>query len=104
MTRLMAGALMMMTMMTMMTGCANVPPAGAEEVPVRGAGTCDAAKAQKLIGRARSPDLGTEALSLTGARVVRWIPEGALVTMDYREDRVNLHLDGRNKVVKIVCG
>ena len=99
MTRLIAGA-----MLVAMAGCASVPPAEAEEVPVRGGGRCDAAKAQGLIGRASSRDLGAEALRLTGARVVRWIPEGGMVTMDYREDRVNLQLDGKDKVVKVACG
>ena len=99
MTRLLAGALLIT-----MTGCATVPPAEAEEVPVRGGGRCDAAKAQGLIGRAQSHELGVEALRLSGARIVRWIPEGGMVTMDYREDRLNIQLDGRNKVVKISCG
>ncbi|HYD37898.1 MAG TPA: I78 family peptidase inhibitor [Allosphingosinicella sp.] len=57
-----------------------------------------------LVGRARSEDVGAEALRLTGARTVRWIPKGAMVTMDYREDRVNLHLDGKGKVVRVACG
>ena len=99
MTRLTAAALMMT-----MAGCASVPPAEAEEVPVRGAGTCDSSKAQRLVGRARSAELGSEALRLTGARTVRWIPKGGMVTMDYREDRVNLHLDGDGKVMKVACG
>ena len=99
MTRWMAGALLMA-----MTGCESVPPAEAEEIPVRGAGSCDASKAQGLIGRAQSRELGVEALRLTGARTVRWIPEGGMVTMDYREDRVNLHLDRDEKVVKVACG
>ena len=97
--KLAAGALIMA-----MAGCASVPPAEAEEVPVRGAGTCNAAKVQGLIGRALSEGLGKEALRLAGARTLRWIPKGAMVTMDYREDRVNLHLDGKGKVVRIACG
>ena len=99
MTRLIAGVLLMT-----MSGCATPPPAGAEEVPVRGGGTCDSAKAQGLIGRARSEGVGAEALRLTGARTLRWIPEGTMVTMDYSEGRVNLHLDGKGKVVRIACG
>jgi hypothetical protein len=94
-----AGALLMT-----MSGCATTPPAGAEEVPVRGAGSCDSSKGQGLIGRERSNDLGAEALRLTGARAVRWIPEGGIVTMDFRKDRVNLHLDARNRVTKVNCG
>jgi hypothetical protein len=86
--------------MLLMSGCATA----AEEVPVRGGGTCDAAKAGKLIGRTRSEGVGKEALRLTGARTLRWIPKGAMVTMDYREGRVNLHLGGRGKIAKVACG
>jgi hypothetical protein len=82
-------------------GCATA----AEEAPVRGGGgSCESSKAQALVGRTRSQAVEAEALRLTGARAVRWIPEGAMVTMDYREDRLNLHLDGKGAVVKIACG
>jgi hypothetical protein len=93
--RLAAGAVLMA-----MAGCATA----AEEVPVRGGGSCDASKAQKLIGRARSARLGAEALRLSGATALRWIPPGAMVTMDYRENRINLRLDTRSKVIKADCG
>lgn len=101
MNGLAAGAILMA-----MTGCASVPPAEAEEVPVQGetGRKCDAAPAQKLVGKARSEALGAEAKRLSGAGALRWIPEGAMVTMEYREDRLNLHLDARNKVVRIACG
>ncbi|HEX9948491.1 MAG TPA: I78 family peptidase inhibitor [Allosphingosinicella sp.] len=80
-------------------GCAGAPPAEAV-----GAGKCDAAKAQKLIGRTRSAAVGAEALRLSGAKSLRWIAPGTMVTMDYREDRLNLRLDPKNKVVKVDCG
>jgi peptidase inhibitor I78 family protein len=93
-------------MLMAMTGCATVPPAEAEDRPMQdqSGGKCDAAPAQGLVGKARSRAVAAEAKRLSGARALRWIPEGAMVTMDYREDRLNLHLDGRNKVVKIACG
>ncbi|HEX6375544.1 MAG TPA: I78 family peptidase inhibitor [Allosphingosinicella sp.] len=101
MTRLIGGALLMA-----MTGCANLPPPNAEEVPVRGDSgrKCDASKAQGLVGRKASQELGEAALRLSGAGALRWIPEGGIVTMDFREDRLNLRLDGQNKVVAISCG
>ncbi|HEU0133564.1 MAG TPA: I78 family peptidase inhibitor [Allosphingosinicella sp.] len=81
------------------TGCATAPPAEAV-----GGGKCDSAKAQGLIGRSRSGAVGDEALRLTGATALRWIAPGAMVTMDYREDRVNLRVDPAGKVVKVDCG
>jgi hypothetical protein len=88
--------------MIVMTACAAAP--AAEAVPVRGAGHCDAARAKALVGKARSKKLGAEALRLTGASTLRWIGPDAMVTMDYREDRLNLHVDRRGRVTRINCG
>jgi hypothetical protein len=79
-------------------GCATAP------AEVGGSGKCDAARAQKLVGRIRSAELGAEALRLSGAKALRWIAPGTMVTMDYREDRLNLRIDPKNKVVKVDCG
>jgi hypothetical protein len=80
-------------------GCATAPPAEAGA-----SGKCDASKAQKLLGRTRSARLDAEARRLSGATALRWIAPGAMVTMDYRENRINLRLDSKNKVVKVDCG
>jgi hypothetical protein len=84
--------------MLLTAGCTTTPAAEA------GGGRCNAAKAQKLIGRARSAQTGNDALRLTGATALRWIAPGTMVTMDYREDRVNLRVDPAGKVVKVDCG
>jgi len=80
-------------------GCATAPPAEAG-----GDRRCDAARAQTLIGRSRSAKVGAEALRLSGATALRWIAPGTMVTMDYREDRVNLRVDPAGTVVKVDCG
>ena len=86
----------------MSMGCAATPPS--EEVPVHGAGACDSAKAQKLVGREATSALAKEALRLTGASMMRWIAPDSVVTQDYREDRLNIHVDADNKVVRFACG
>jgi hypothetical protein len=83
-------------------GCTTTPTE--DEVPVHGGGACDAARAQALVGREATSALGAEALRLSGARAMRWLPEGSIVTMEYREDRLNIHLDRRNRVARINCG
>lgn len=65
---------------------------------------CNAAPAQELVGRQASPGLAAEAQRLTGARIWRWLRPGQIVTMEYRADRLNLHLDADDKVERIVCG
>jgi len=95
-------------------GCAAVPPPEAttekpaEIVPPIGNGTdaavCDAVPARQLVGRVRSAELGAEALRLSRARNLRWIPPGTAVTMDYRPDRLNIELDAQGRITRIGCG
>jgi hypothetical protein len=98
--RMLVGGLMLMAM-----GCTPVPPPEeGEQIPVRGAGRCDAAPVQQLVGRQSTTEIGTEARSRSGAASIRWIRPGDVVTMDYREDRLNIHLDARGRVARLVCG
>ena len=91
--------------MAMTLGCATAA-ASDEEVPVHGSTgrKCDAGKAQILVGKAASQELGAEAMRLSGAGVLRWISEGSMYTMDFREDRLYIELDRQNRVTKIRCG
>ena len=101
--RFVGGGLMMI-----MIGCAPVPPApeGAETFPVQG-GTghlCNAVKAEPLVGQAGSATVGAEALRLSGAGTLRWLRPGDIVTMEYREDRLNIELDANGRVKAVRCG
>ena len=88
----------------MMLGCAPVPPPALEAQPVQGTASCEASKGQALVGRQRSGAVEAEALRITGARAVRWIGPDDAVTMDYREDRLNIHVDARGRVTRVRCG
>ena len=92
--------------MAMTIGAASPPPSAPEIYPVRGESGrhCDAAKAKKLVGRKRSPAVEREALRRSGAAIVRWIPIGTMVTMDFRRDRLNLHLDRKGRILSVNCG
>ena len=88
--------------------CATGPaePDPNADVPVHG-GTgrlCNAARAQSLVGRPATAELGAEAMRLTGAGMMRWLRPGDIVTMDYREDRLNVELDAAGRVKAIRCG
>lgn len=65
---------------------------------------CDAAKAADLVGQEGTSELAAKALKVTGARGLRWIRPGMAVTMDYREDRLNIYLDAQSRVERITCG
>jgi len=93
--KLIQAALLPLTM-----ACAAVP---AEPEPGSG-NRCDAAPLGNLVGRAATQELGAEALRRSGARTLRWIRPGDIVTMEYREDRLNIRLDSRNNVAGFTCG
>jgi hypothetical protein len=92
------GALLMTT-----TACTAVPP-GEEPPREVGAGACTVTGLGDLVGQPATSELGGEALRRSGARTLRWIRPGDAVTMDYREDRLNVHLDAENRVERFQCG
>ena len=87
----------------LLTGCMPmdtpaVPAAVGEE------GRCNLRALQALVGREGSAELGAEALRLSGAAVLRWKPPGAVVSMDFRTDRLNVELDAAGRVTEFGCG
>lgn len=88
----------------MLTACATVEPEPPEvEVPVHGAGKCDAGPVQHLIGRPRSDSVGAEALRRSGARTLRWIGPDTAYTQDLRSDRINIETDRNDRVTGVRC-
>lgn len=79
--------------------CVTTPT---EEQPAPG--DCRAEAGAALAGRAAGAETGAEALRLTGARRLRWIRPGDVVTMDYSPQRLNIHLDAEGRVERLACG
>ena len=75
-----------------------VPPAAEEP-----AMTCQADQGQWAIGQIADEALVSKVKSDTGSERVRVILPGMAVTMDYREDRVNLDVDADNRVTGVRC-
>lgn len=67
-------------------------------------GTCRNEALAQFTGQTASQNLGARILAATGARVIRWVPQGGVVTMDFRADRVTVQLDGANRVERASCG
>ncbi len=65
---------------------------------------CRAESASSLVGRPGTAALAEEARRMSGARVVRVLHPGDIVTMEFRGDRLNVHLDAAGKIERIVCG
>lgn len=68
-----------------------------------GAG-CDAQAVQWALGCALSDELVERARAQSQSALVRVIRPDQLVTMDHREDRLNLHLDANDVIVRVRCG
>jgi hypothetical protein len=75
-------------------------PAGTDPV----AGSCDATRLGDLVGRPFSAGLRADALRRSGARTARVIRPGDVVTMDYRGDRLNIHLTADDRAERFTCG
>jgi hypothetical protein len=86
----------------LLMGCTTMTPEE-EPVPEHGAGLCQAAGLGDLVGRQRSDALGAEALRRSGAKTLRWIGPGAIITQDLRSDRLNIEVDSRGRVTRLRC-
>ena len=80
--------------------------ATAEPIPVRGetpGGSCDSSNIQQFVGRQATAELGAEMQRVSGAAILRWVPHGTAITMEFRSDRLTVYLDANNRVERISC-
>ena len=86
----------------MTVGCAAAP--APEPVPVHGSGrACNDSGLEELVGRAATSQLSAEAQRRSGAATVRWLQPGQIVTMEFREDRLNISVEN-GRVTQLRCG
>jgi hypothetical protein len=88
-----------------LAACAAVTPAtGDPAIPPAPDGICSNAALESFVGQEATQDLGTQMLAASGARTLRWVPHGAMVTMEYSAHRLTIRLDPANKVLSASCG
>lgn len=92
-------ALVLIAVPLSLAACSYERPAPVE--PIR---ECNANRIQALVGRDAAPATIKQAQEQATARTVRVIKPGMAVTMDYRTDRLNVELDGANKITALRCG
>lgn len=56
------------------------------------------------VGREPTSELGTEILAKSGAKVLRWLTPGMVVTMEFRSDRVNVYIGESKRIERVTCG
>ena len=76
----------------------------AAQLPRDDARECRAGPAEVLVGERYHRHVPKRARELSGARTVRVIFPGDMMTMDYRVDRVNIRVDHRRTITAIRCG
>ena len=55
-------------------------------------------------GQPASVDLAAQIMTASRAHKLRWVPFGAMITMDYSDERVTVRLDQQNRVMSATCG
>jgi hypothetical protein len=86
-----------LTLLLALSGCASANPPAMS-------GPCRSDALGRFVGQQASAQLGAEMLRASGARVIRWVPFGGMVTMDFSPVRLTVHLDGANRVQSAHCG
>ena len=83
--------------------CASIPADG--EPPVRAPlRACEAKDAQRFVGQKADQVTAAAVLAATGSSRLRWLPPGAIVTMEFATERVNVSYDNAMIVTRVTCG
>ena len=69
-----------------------------------GSRACRNASLAQFTGQTASQELGARMLVASGAKIIRWVPKGGMVTMDFSPNRLTVQLDGSNRVERASCG
>ncbi|SDL42678.1 Peptidase inhibitor I78 family protein [Modicisalibacter muralis] len=92
----------------LLAACSATPPP--EEpprpppMPQSSGGECGAAQVQAYRGEPYSATLEQTIAAQSDAGRVRVIRPGQAYTMDYRHDRLNIHLDASGRITELNCG
>lgn len=89
----------------LLTACATAPAAEpAPQVVGQSGYACRNDQLGGFAGREATAEVGAEILRVSGARNLRWVRPGMMVTMEYREDRVTVWLAAGNRIERVSCG
>lgn len=80
------------------------PPSSSVSPPMAASMQCNDSKGQTAVGQTATQSVVDKTIADTGSRNARVIKPGQAVTMDYREDRVNINVDAKNVIVSVKCG
>jgi hypothetical protein len=87
----------------LLAACSTAPA----QPPVHGETSgheCQGAGLERFAGRPATGDIGADILRTSKAATIRWVQPGQMVTMEYRADRVTVHLASGNRIDRVNCG
>ncbi|MGH8063096.1 MAG: I78 family peptidase inhibitor [Pseudoxanthomonas sp.] len=88
-----------------LVACTSAPLQPAEGGPtVKGDGRCDAAPVSWAVGQKADEQVMKKVWQQSGAGLIRPMAPGQVVTLDFRQDRINVHLDADNTITHLDCG
>ena len=58
----------------------------------------------QFAGQAPTPEVARRILTASGAKVLRWVPHGTVITMEYSSERVTVYLDPQSRIERATCG
>ena len=67
-------------------------------------GSCHAERVAWAVGQPGDEKVLARVWKESGAGLIRPIGPGQAVTHDFKSDRINVHLDGKNVIVSVNCG
>ena len=65
---------------------------------------CNDDRLSSFIGSPATQQTGADMLRASGARTIRWVPVGGVITMDFNPTRLTVQLDQQNRVSAAKCG
>lgn len=84
--------------------CTASPPPMSDPMPPQTA-SCNAEAAKPAaIGKVATAAVIEQARRDAGARTMRVLKPGQMVTMEYAEGRLNIDVDARNVIINLRCG
>jgi hypothetical protein len=82
---------------------ATPPPNGSADAPPP-ALECDASQVQGLVGQALDEAKAEQARADAGAKHVRILKPGQMVTMEFDGERLNIEVDDKGTITALRCG
>ncbi len=95
-----------------LSACSQIPKNNAEEppqavvdpIPVGSTPTpCRPEAVEGLVGKVADAATVEKAVKDSGAKHARVVKPNMAVTMDFREDRLTIHVDAQNRIERIGC-